>query len=485
MPSSRGLFVAMIFGGLGLGAWSLAQAGAPVPPLSAVDADHPSLEARAASAASLGSVPSAAAARLQPTTEPWRALGVLQPDPLPPIDLQAFRSRDSGRSARHSEVPDLAALLSTQWSSHTLRDGDSLGALWHTAWGLRMSALYRILSDAEEAQLLNRVHAGQHIEWQLDPDGQLQRLRFWDRPDTGHEWSHQADTDTYTYQTIEAARTVTHWVFSGQVRHETATALTNPEEPSHAKAVALSHLLEPYLPLQEQARAGDQYALVIEKETLVNDDAPYAVRLLAFDYTGQLIDASAVRHADERFYTWEGSGLQPPFERYPFEGEHPITSDYDAARRHPITGRVTAHLGTDFAMPKGTPIIAPADGTVIRVGSHPVAGRFLEIEHSQGFTTRYLHLERAVVDEGQQIERGEQIALSGNSGRTTAPHLHYELHVEGQPVDAMRVDLPVSEALVGPDLEDFQQVAQPLLAELQNTTASRQMAMQSSREPGW
>jgi len=483
MPSSRGLFYAMIVGGLGLGAGSLVLAGAPVPSLSAIAANSPSLGPQAGPA-SPRSAPSSPA-QLRPATEPWRDLSVQQPDPPPPIDLQRFRSRDSGPSTQHSEAPDLAVLLSTQWSSHTLREGDSLGALWHSAWGLRMSTLYRILSDAEEAQMLNRVHAGQNIEWQLDSDGQLQRLRFWDRPDTGHEWSHQADTDTYSYQTIEATRTVTQWVFSGHVQHEVATALASPADPSHAKAAALSHLLEPHLPLQEQARAGDRYALVIEKQTLINDDAPYELRLLAFDYSGQLIDASAARHEDERFYTWEGIGLQPPFERHPFEGEYPITSDYDAARRHPITGRVTAHRGTDFAMPKGTSIITPADGTVIRVDSHPVAGRFLEIEHPQGYTTRYLHLERAVVDKGQQVERGEKIALSGNSGRTTAPHLHYELHMEGRPVDAMRVDLPVSEALTGPDLEHFQQVAQPLLAELENTTASRQVAMQSSRESGW
>jgi len=125
----------------------------------------------------------------------------------------------------------------------------------------------------------------------------------------------------------------------------------------------------------------------------------------------------------------------------------------------------------------GTPIIAPADGKVTQVDSHRHAGHYLVIEHGQGYTTRYLHLQKALVRPGQAVERGQRIALSGNSGRTTSAHLHYELHVDGRAVDAMRAQLPENEVLTGAELERFQRIAKPLIAELRDATPARQIAM--------
>jgi murein DD-endopeptidase len=114
---------------------------------------------------------------------------------------------------------------------------------------------------------------------------------------------------------------------------------------------------------------------------------------------------------------------------------------------------------------------------VTLVGNHPRAGKYIEIDHGQGYTTRYLHLQESSVRTGQSVRRGDRIALSGKSGRTTGPHLHYELHVEGRPVDPMRADLPSTESLAGSDLQEFQLAARPFIAELRDAAASRQLAM--------
>ncbi|MDG4813664.1 M23 family metallopeptidase, partial [Hydrogenovibrio sp. 3SP14C1] len=92
--------------------------------------------------------------------------------------------------------------------------------------------------------------------------------------------------------------------------------------------------------------------------------------------------------------------------------------------------------GTDFAMPIGTPIIAPANGRVERVGNHHAAGRYIVIRHDNGYRTRYLHLSQPMVSQGQRVDMGERIALSGNTGRSTGPHLHYEVIVNNSPVNA-------------------------------------------------
>ena len=106
------------------------------------------------------------------------------------------------------------------------------------------------------------------------------------------------------------------------------------------------------------------------------------------------------------------------------------------------------------------------------------------IQHGQGFKTRYLHLQKALVQPGQQVTRGQRIALSGNSGRTTSAHLHYELHIDGRAVDPMRAELPRGAPLSGAELTRFQRTARPLLVGLAEASAPRRVAMQPLPDTG-
>ncbi len=364
------------------------------------------------------------------------------------------------------------------WSNHTLREGDNLSALWSSVWKLPSAVLYRILADSESASLLNRVHPGQEVAWQTDANGDVIRLRLWHDRLSGTEWVLADDGQGFVRNEVKKTRGVQHIALTAHIDEDIATSLASRTELSASAARSLTILLERHLPMHdEKVRPGDRFSLLIEQEMIEGDDTPYEIRLLAFDYQGDLIDLTAVRNTDGRFYTPEGKSLLPAFDRKPFVGSFQVSSSYNLRRRHPVTGRTAPHHGTDFAMPVGTPIQAPADGKVTHVHTHPHAGRYLVIEHGQGYTTRYLHLQRTLVRPGQTVRRGERIALSGNTGRTTGPHLHYELHVDGVPVDAMRAELPEAKSLAGIHLEQFQNNAQPLLAALRNADPSRQIAM--------
>lgn len=96
-------------------------------------------------------------------------------------------------------------------------------------------------------------------------------------------------------------------------------------------------------------------------------------------------------------------------------------------REHPFTGYRQMHRGIDVANHKGTPIIAPADGRVRKFSKEGNMGLMLVIDHGYGFVTRYGHLAEVKVTRGQKVKRGDIIAAIGNSGRTTGPHLHYEV----------------------------------------------------------
>jgi murein DD-endopeptidase MepM/ murein hydrolase activator NlpD len=104
-------------------------------------------------------------------------------------------------------------------------------------------------------------------------------------------------------------------------------------------------------------------------------------------------------------------------------------------RTDPFTGEYTMHAGIDFAGPVGTPIYAAAGGVVASADGHPEFGNVVKIDHGNGLQTLYAHTSRMLVKAGEIVHKGQQIALIGTTGRSTGPHLHFEVHVNGVPVN--------------------------------------------------
>ncbi len=117
--------------------------------------------------------------------------------------------------------------------------------------------------------------------------------------------------------------------------------------------------------------------------------------------------------------------------------QYRISSAY-GRRQDPLTKRHARHLGVDFVAPFGTPIRATAPGVVVFAGQHGRYGRMIEIDHGHGLRTRYAHLRKILVKDGQQIGHRQQIGLLGSSGRSTGPHLHYEVRFDGQAQNPMK-----------------------------------------------
>jgi len=111
-----------------------------------------------------------------------------------------------------------------------------------------------------------------------------------------------------------------------------------------------------------------------------------------------------------------------------------VTSFY-GVRSSPITGEPKMHMGVDIAAPMGSPIRAAANGTVVRAGTADDYGNYIEIAHGFGVVTRYAHAQKLLVRTGARVSKGDLIGLVGATGRTTGPHLHYEVEVAGRKVD--------------------------------------------------
>lgn len=119
-----------------------------------------------------------------------------------------------------------------------------------------------------------------------------------------------------------------------------------------------------------------------------------------------------------------------------------LSSHFSASRFHPILHENRPHEGIDVTAPMGAPIIAPAKGRVTSAGYEAGYGNTFEIDHGNGIVTRFAHCSRILVRVGQVVSRGQVIATVGNTGLTIGPHLHYEVHVNGKPVDPLRYVLP-------------------------------------------
>ncbi len=111
-----------------------------------------------------------------------------------------------------------------------------------------------------------------------------------------------------------------------------------------------------------------------------------------------------------------------------------VTREFAAKDGHPAE-----HPGIDIAQPAETPILAPGDGTVARVGTDPFLGNFLELQHGLGYLTVFGHCSRVAVRAGVAVRRGQVIGYTGQTGEAAAPHLHFEIWRDGQPIDPREV----------------------------------------------
>jgi murein DD-endopeptidase MepM/ murein hydrolase activator NlpD len=121
-----------------------------------------------------------------------------------------------------------------------------------------------------------------------------------------------------------------------------------------------------------------------------------------------------------------------------------LSSAFSSMRTHPILHVARPHEGIDVTAPMGSPIEAPAGGVVIDAGWESGYGNTVTIDHGFGIVTKFAHASKILVKTGQRVSRGERIALVGNTGLATGPHLHYEVHVNGRPVDPLKYVIPDS-----------------------------------------
>jgi hypothetical protein len=119
-----------------------------------------------------------------------------------------------------------------------------------------------------------------------------------------------------------------------------------------------------------------------------------------------------------------------------------LSSPFSYARKHPLLGTFRPHYGVDISARAGNKVVATADGVVTFAGWRSGSGNYVEIDHGYGIQTTYSHNAQVLVKQGQRVKRGTPIGLVGSTGLSVAPHVHYEVHRRGQPVDPTKFVFP-------------------------------------------
>jgi murein DD-endopeptidase MepM/ murein hydrolase activator NlpD len=229
-------------------------------------------------------------------------------------------------------------------------------------------------------------------------------------------------------------------------------------------------------------RKADSFYILFEKTFCDSQFVNYQ-NILAAYYRGEIGDYTGIYYKDpdghEDYYNIKGESLRKSLLKSPLRFSY-ISSYFSKRRYHPILKVWRPHHGLDYVAPVGTPVSSIGTGTVTYKGWKGGYGNLVEIRHKNNFRTRYGHLSRFAkgLYKGKRVKMGELIGYVGSTGLSTGPHLHFEMHKNGVPINPLRVKIPRAPSVKKKYMTDFQQRSDSLQQFIQDlcTTESAEIA---------
>jgi len=223
--------------------------------------------------------------------------------------------------------------------------------------------------------------------------------------------------------------------------------------------------------LEKEIHKGDSFKILYEQRSRKGQETKLGLRILAAELINAGHKMTAIYFEKQKgqgnYYNSEGRSLARSFLRFPLEFAA-ITSHFTDSRFHPLLKANLPHTGVDFAAQRGTPVRAVGDGVIVEAGWNGGYGKAIDIKHDATYMSRYAHLDRfaAGIKPGTAVTKGQLIGYVGSTGRSTGPHLHFELYKDQQYVNPLSVDFPADET-IEPDLQKlFENQMKTYLVEL-------------------
>lgn len=236
----------------------------------------------------------------------------------------------------------------------------------------------------------------------------------------------------------------------------------------------------------QQAQPGDRFRVLLE-ESFYQDSIWISGKVLYAEFEGRVVGHhEAYRYEDpdpkssfNAHYTASGEALIFDGLRYPLDRLH-ITSSF-GSRIHPITGKRTSHNGVDYGSPRGTPVYAVAEGSVIKSGFDQYSGNKIAIRHRDNSTSWYMHLDKRIVGVGAKVAPRQVIGRVGSTGRSTGPHLHFGFtNAKGKWINPLTKTMIATPKLEGERLSRLKKQVEELKEQLALTEAQKPQKINDS-----
>lgn len=355
----------------------------------------------------------------------------------------------------------------------TVHNGDSFGALLD-AHGLKRSKVFEIATTVKDSFNVARIASGKPYTI----------LKCKDNPNAIEAFIYQKNKVKYTVLHIEDSIYAENKAKKVVVKKKSmsgviTSSLSRAIEEAGASPY-LSHLLSGVYQWTIdlfKIQKGDRFKVIYNEKYL--EDGTFVgiegIEAAVFEHSGEEFYAFeyAVKNDKEKleisYYNEDAKSLQSFFLKAPLKFSR-ISSRFSPRRFHPVQKRWKAHKGTDYAAPRGTPILSTANGTVIKAGYSSGNGRYVKVKHNQKYSTQYLHMSKILVKKGQYVKQGQVIGKVGSTGLATGPHVCYRFWVNGKQRDPYRQKLPSAKNLEEKYKEDYFSYIKPLKVKLDSIT---------------
>lgn len=412
----------------------------------------------------------------------------------PPAETSLALTTDSAADVVAGAGPNLpletlaqpapAPKKANPWIEQTVRTGDNLSVIFKRA-GFQTKDVYSIVSQAEEGKSLERIFPGQTLAFQATDSGELHAVKHirsaletvtYTRSDEG--FTSAIATQAPTAKMAWASGTITTSLFmAGQ---EAGLSQNTIMELANIFGGVIDFVLDP--------RKGDTIHLIYE-DLYLNGEKYKDGAILAASFTNKGETFNAYRYTDANgdvgYYNEDGVSMRKAFLMAPVDFTR-ISSNFNMRRLHPIYKTTRPHRGTDYAAPRGTPVYAAGDGRVTKAGYSHSNGNYVFIQHGEQYVTKYLHLHKRKVKQGQRVSQSQVIGTVGSTGAATGPHLHYEFLVNGVHRNPRTIhkQLPKAKSLPEEELAQFQLAIQSASSQLAALRTDNRLAMNESDSPG-
>ncbi len=302
--------------------------------------------------------------------------------------------------------------------------------------------LERFILNSKEIKRTFKLKIGDAIRATVDNTGHAYNLTLLPRNSQPVRIS-----PTTTGYAITGAPTTKRMTFgTGVVRNSLYGSFDENGIPEEL-AAQMAEIFSSEIDFNRDIRSGDRFTLVYSSEYL--DDAFVStgtIEAAEFTNKGETFQAflfMAPETGEQGYYTRDGKNVKRSFLRSPLKFSR-ITSGFSKGRLHPVLKKWRAHKGVDYGAPTGTPIMATGKGVIKYLGRKGGYGRFIEIRHANGISTRYAHLSRYAkrLKKGSSVSQGQIIGYVGKSGLATGPHLHYEFLANGTQINPTKAVMP-------------------------------------------